>query len=60
MSIYRVFNKAVVLTVKTKRPEKWLLVDRETGEVYQGSPNGWWDKMKPYIKDEDDNDQRLF
>jgi hypothetical protein len=59
MSIYRVFNKAVILTVKTKRPEKWLLVDRETGEVYQGSPNGWWDKMNPYIKENED-DQRLF
>ena len=51
MTEYKVLDQSVVLTVKTKRPEKWLLVDRETGEVYQGNPNGWWDKMKPYIKD---------
>lgn len=23
-----------VLTIKTKCPEKWLLIDRETGEMY--------------------------
>ena len=27
-----------VLTVKTKCPEKWLLVDLETGERYTGYP----------------------
>ena len=25
---------AVELTISTKCPEKWLLVDRETGEIY--------------------------
>jgi hypothetical protein len=61
MSEYRVFNKAILLTVKTKRPEKWLLIDRETGEVYQGSPGGWWDKMKPYNKDDvGDDSPKLF
>ena len=25
---------SVELTVRTKCPEKWLLVDRETGEIY--------------------------
>ena len=37
----------VLLTVKTLSPTKWLLVDRETGQIYQGSPNGNWDKLKP-------------
>lgn len=59
MTDYHVFNKAITLTVHTKRPEKWLLVDRETGEVYQGSPEGWWDKMKPYKKENNDG-QTLF
>jgi hypothetical protein len=27
-------TQSVTLTVKTRCPEKWLLVDKETGEVY--------------------------
>jgi hypothetical protein len=26
--------EAQTLTLKTKCPEKWLLIDRETGEIY--------------------------
>lgn len=40
----------VILTVRTLSPTKWLLIDRETGQVYQGSPKGYWDKLKPVIK----------
>ena len=29
-------DAAKVLTVKTKCPEKWMLTDMETGEVYVG------------------------
>ena len=29
----------VILTVRTLAPTKWLLVDRETGQTYQGNPN---------------------
>lgn len=53
MTQYRVFNEPVVLNVKTRRPEKWLLVDRETGQVYQGNPEGYWDRLDPYIKESD-------
>jgi len=60
MTDYHVFNKAVILTVKTKRPEKWLLIDRETGEVYQGNPSGWWDKMKSYTKEKTSDEPTLF
>lgn len=35
---------AVTLSVTTKCPEKWLLVDRETGQVYQGS-----NEVNPYM-----------
>ena len=28
------YTTAVELTIITKCPEKWLLVDRETGEIY--------------------------
>jgi hypothetical protein len=39
------------LQVKTKCPEKWLLIDRETGVAYQGSENGHWDRLDPVIKE---------
>jgi hypothetical protein len=32
------FDKPKTLTVYTKCPEKWMLVDLETGERYIGSP----------------------
>jgi hypothetical protein len=37
----------VVLVVQTLSPTKWLLIDRETGQMYQGSPSGNWDKLEP-------------
>ena len=52
MTQYRVFDEQVDLKVRTRRPEKWLLIDRETGQVYQGNPNGYWDRLDPYIKEE--------
>jgi hypothetical protein len=36
----------VTLNIVTKCPSKWLLVDRETGQVYQGNAGGYWDKLK--------------
>jgi hypothetical protein len=44
--IFKEEDSEVLLTVKTLCPEKWLLVDRETGQVYQGNPGGFWDKLK--------------
>jgi hypothetical protein len=40
---------SVIMTVYTKCPEKWLLIDRETGQVYQGSAHGDWDKLKTVV-----------
>ena len=54
---------AVELTIRTKCPEKWLLVDRETGEIYTpyatpgpkqwkhiiGVANAWSDAHPGYI-----------
>ena len=38
-------EEAKVLTIKTKAPEKWLLIDLETGERYTGhttdGTNSW-------------------
>ena len=54
MSNYKIFEKPIDLRIKTKRPEKWLLVDRETGQVYQGNPGGHWDRLDPYIKEDNE------
>jgi hypothetical protein len=47
---FKSLNEAVVLTIKTKSPEKWLLIDRETGQVFQGRDKGCWDRLDPVIK----------
>lgn len=39
-----------ILTIKTLVPTKWLLMDRETGQIYQGNPKGYWDRLDPVIK----------
>lgn len=49
--LFETFESPVTLTVKTKSPEKWLLVDRETGQIFQGSSKGYWDRLDPVIKD---------
>lgn len=32
------FKNAIDLTIHTKAPGKWLLIDMETGQKYVGSP----------------------
>jgi hypothetical protein len=39
-------DERVVLTVDTLVQTKLLLVYIETGQVYQGHPQGYWDKLK--------------
>jgi hypothetical protein len=48
--IYKEEAEDVILQIRTLSPTKWLLIDRETGQVYQGSPEGHWDKLKPAFK----------
>ena len=48
-------DQNVILTVKTLCPEKWLLLDRETGQIYKGNANGYWDRLDPVIKFDKDN-----
>jgi hypothetical protein len=43
-------NNDVILTIRTLAPTKWLLIDRETGQIYQGNPNGHWDRLDPVNK----------
>jgi hypothetical protein len=44
------YEKAIDLTIHTKAPEKWKLIDMETGQEYIGSekPNlyGKWKRIK--------------
>ena len=44
------FDSAVDLTIHTKCPSKWMLVDLETGQKYRGSnkPNlyGKWTRLE--------------
>ena len=47
---YHEFNEVsepVELKVTTRCPEKWLLIDRETGTVYEGNELGSWHRMDP-------------
>ena len=43
-------ENSVVLKVKTKSPGKWILFDRETGEIYKGNESGNWDRLEPVLK----------
>jgi hypothetical protein len=40
-------DKPVDLLIHTLSPTKWLLLDRETGQIYQGNPGGFWDRLDP-------------
>jgi hypothetical protein len=42
----------VSLTIYTRCPEKWVLVDTETGQIYKGNQGGYWDQLIPKVKDE--------
>ncbi len=39
-------EKIVSLNVETFYPSKWLLIDKETGQMYQGNEGGYWDKLQ--------------
>ena len=53
------FDNAVDLTIHTKCPEKWLLIDLETGQEYRGSekPNlyGKWKRIKDAVVNKKNN-----
>jgi hypothetical protein len=48
--IFKEEKDNVILIVKTLAPTKWLLLDRETGQAYQGNPGGFWDRLDPITK----------
>jgi hypothetical protein len=44
-------ESAISLSVKTRCPEKYLLVDRETGDMFVGDPAGHWNRLEPVARD---------
>ena len=48
-------DAAIELKVYTKSPQKWLLIDRETGIIYEGNNLGSWHRLDPVIKGENKN-----
>ncbi len=49
------FSTATDLTIHTKCPSKWILMDLETGQVYRGlrdpGPYGKWERLDEELKD---------
>lgn len=43
-------DQAIELKVITKCPQKWLLIDQETGQVYRGTENPKVGKMWQLIQ----------
>jgi hypothetical protein len=48
-------DEAVTLQVYTLSPKKWMLIDRETGQVYTGNEGGYWDRLDPVIKQKEED-----
>jgi hypothetical protein len=48
---FKEVEQPVSLTVKTKCPDKWILIDRETGQTYVGNLMGHWDRLDSVIRD---------
>lgn len=39
-------EKSVVITLKTKCPEKYLLIDRQTGDAFVAKDTGEWELVR--------------
>lgn len=39
-------NSAVTVTLRTKCPEKYLLIDRQTGDVFVAKETGEWELVR--------------
>ena len=49
---YEDLESPIDLVIHTKSPNKWLLIDRESGQVYQGNAKGFWDRLDPVKREE--------
>jgi len=57
--VFNSLENPVSLVVKTKSPQKWLLVDRENGTVYEGNDSGAWNRLDPVVKSFGDDDANI-
>ena len=48
-------EQPVSLTIYTRCPEKWVLVDTETGQIYKGNQGGYWDRLDPVNRKENNS-----
>lgn len=46
-------DEPVSLFVATRCPDKWVLVDTETGQTYRGNKGGYWDRLEPVERKND-------
>lgn len=44
---FKELDSPISLIVNTKCPAKWILLDRETGQIFQGTEQGHWDRLDP-------------
>jgi len=51
LKLFKTLDNPVTLVVKTRSPEKWIIIDRETGQIFQGSHRGHWDRLDPVVKE---------
>jgi len=49
--LFAELKKPISLIVKTRSPEKYLLIDRENGTIFVGNYNGTWDKLESVTTD---------
>lgn len=40
-----VLSSPIDLTIHTKVPSKYILLDEETGQIYRGNKNGSWTRI---------------
>lgn len=52
--MFEELSSAVELKVNTLSPTKWILLDSETGQVYRGNNNGYWDRLDPVQRQNND------
>ena len=48
---FQELEQTIALTVKTKCAEKYLLIDRENGDIFIGNSMGFWDRLDTVTKD---------
>lgn len=40
-----ILSSPIDITIHTKVPSKYILIDEETGQVYRGNKGGYWEKI---------------